>query len=150
MINKLSTLTSLSIDTTWNFICGLFLILIGIFYPVISLIFFAGFLIVLDIITGVWASKKRGEDIDSKKLSRSISKAIMYPFAIILAHLCERFLHEIPFVKGVTFLLIIVEGKSLDENMKDILGFSFFKYIKAFLIDGKKGLFKEMDKKKGK
>ena len=74
----------------------------------------------------------------------------MYPFAIILAHLCERFLTEIPFVKGVTFLLIVVEGKSLDENMKDILGFSFFKYIKAFLIDGKKGLFKEMDKKKHK
>ena len=150
MIAKISNITSISIESLTTFFYGLFLILIGLFYPVISLIFFAGFLIALDIITGVWASKKRGEEFDSKKLSRSISKAIMYPFAIILAHLCERFLTEIPFVKGVTFLLIVVEGKSLDENMKDILGFSFFKYIKAFLIDGKKGLFKEMDKKKGK
>ena len=150
MIAKISNITSISIESLTTFFYGLFLVLIGLFYPVISLIFFAGFLIALDIITGGWASKKRDEVFDSEKLSRSISKAIMYPFAIILAHLCEKFLHEIPFVKGVTFLLIIVEGKSLDENMKDILGFSFFKYIKAFLIDGKKGLFKEMDKKKGK
>lgn len=147
MIQKISDILGLGIETIWSFFYGIFLLFIGMFYPVFSLVFFAGFLIFFDLITGIWASKKRGEEISSKKLSRTIAKVILYPLGIILAYLCEFFLKEIPFIKGVTFLLIITEGKSLDENLKDILGFSFFKYIKAYLIDGKNGLMKEMEKK---
>jgi hypothetical protein len=118
--------------------------------PITELLWFAGFAISLDLLTGIWASKKRKEPFESKKLSRSWAKTILYPLGFIFSHWAESLAPEVPFIKGATYLLIVIEGKSLEENFSDILGFSMMRYIKVFVLKGRKGLIEEFNKDKNK
>jgi len=114
--------------------------------PLKELMLFVGFAIALDFLTGYWASKTRGEKFSSRKAQRSWAKVILYPTGIVFSFCAESFAPEIPFVKGATYLLIIIEGKSLEENFSDILGISMMKYIRAFIFKGKKGVAEIMEK----
>ena len=140
-------ITSIISDEPFNavmFILGA----IGAFLsPITSLLGFAGGLIVVDLITGTWASRTRGEKFDSKKLRKSYAKCIIYPMGIIIGYAAEHFNPEIPFVKGASFLLIVIEGKSFEENASDILGYSLLKYIRTFVFKGRKGVLDLMEEK---
>lgn len=115
--------------------------------PITSLLGFAGGLIAVDLFTGIWASRVRGEKFDSKKLRKSYAKCIIYPLGIIIGYTCEKFHPEIPFVKGASFLLIVIEGKSFEENASTILGYSLMKYIRTFVFKGRKGVIEMMNEK---
>lgn len=104
--------------------------------PIFGLLVFSGVLIFADILTGVWASKKRGEKYSSEKLKKSWSKVVLYPLGIIIGHYAELLVPEIPFVKGAALLLMMIEFKSLEENFSDILGLSLMKYIRALVSKG--------------
>lgn len=145
-MEKILNIIGVTAESFMTFLSGMVIFAIGLFYPVISLIYFAGFLIFLDLVTGIWAAMKRGESFNSKKLSRSWAKILLYPLGIILSYFSEFLLPEIPFIKGCTFLLIVIEGKSLEENFSEILGVPFIKYFRAFILKGKKGLLEEMEK----
>jgi len=114
--------------------------------PLKGLMYFVGFAIALDFATGYWASRKRGEKFSSRKAQRSWAKIILYPMGITFSFCAEYFAPEIPFVKGATYLLIIIEGKSLEENFSEILGFSMMTYIKVYIIKGRKGLLEAIEK----
>jgi len=109
----------------------------GIVLPVVEVLAFAGFMILCDTATGIWAAKRRKELIRSNKLKRVCSKLIVYPLAIIIASWAERILPEIPFIKGAATLLIVIEGKSVLENFNDVLGYNFLKIVQLLITDGR-------------
>lgn len=109
---------------------------IALLSPIKEILIFTGFLISLDILTGIWASKKRGEKYSSDKLKNSWSKIVLYPLGIIFSYYAEMLVPEIPFLKGASLLLIMIEGKSLEENFSDILGLSLMKYIRMYVSKG--------------
>ena len=119
-------------------------IILAFLAPVASLLYFTGFVIFADTITGIWASHRKGEKITSQKLKGILPKILLYPLIIVVAHWSETLIPEIPFVKGATFLLIVLEGKSIEENVSEILGISLFKYIKILVTKGRKGLLEEI------
>ena len=139
----LTTIVSIMTEA-WDFVCYTSIALMAFIAPVTDLLWFAGFVIFIDLVTGSWASIKRGEKFDSKKLQRSWAKIVLYPLGIIFSFCAEAFAPEVPFVKGATYLLIVIEGKSMEENFSSILGFSMMNYIKTFILKGRKGLIEEI------
>ena len=122
----------------------------GILLPVVEILLFTGFVLVVDTITGIWAAKSRGERIHSSKMKRVLSKLLLYPAVIIVASWAEKILPGIPFIDGAAVILISVEGKSILENVSDILGYDFLKLLKAYISDGRKGLLEFKNKKDDK
>ena len=116
--------------------------------PVGEIMFFAGFMVFVDTFTGIWAAKMRGDKITSRKLGRVVSKLVLYPIAIIVAAWCEKLQPGVPFVESATTLLIVVEGKSMIENLTDILGYNFLRIIKGIITDGYKSAMKEKEQLK--
>jgi hypothetical protein len=105
------------------------------FTPVFPVLFGLGFLVLTDFITGMLASRKRGEAITSRKMRPTITKGIGYMAAILVAHTFEKsFMPDLNALKIVSGLIALIELKSLDENLKDLTGKSFFK---QFFKEGK-------------
>lgn len=80
------------------------------------------FLVLFDTITGVYAAYKKGIDINSEKLRRTITKFFVYFMAIITAFIVERELmgESVPLVKLITTGIGTVEGLSILENLNRI------------------------------
>jgi len=129
-------------------IVAMFAFFASLICPISEIILFAGFMVFIDTFTGIWASLTRGDKITSRKLSRVVSKLILYPLALIVAAWCEKLQPGVPFVKSATTLLIVVEGKSMIENLTDILGYNFLRIIKSIITDGYKSAMKEKHKSK--
>jgi hypothetical protein len=65
----------------------------------------------------------------------TITKGIGYMAAILVAHTFEKsFMPDLNALKIVSGLIALIELKSLDENLKDLTGKSFFK---QFFKEGK-------------
>lgn len=82
-----------------------------------------GFLVVGDLITGIWAAVKRGEAFSSAKLRQTITKTLGYQLAIVLSYVTEsQLLPEIPVLKVVAGLIASTELVSALENLASITG----------------------------
>lgn len=88
----------------------------------------AAVLIVMDLILGVWAARKRGEPITSAGLRRTITKLCVYELGVIVAFLGEHFLlsDSIPLIKLAGAAIALVEIKSIVESLNDINGSPVF------------------------
>lgn len=101
------------------------------FSPILAILFTTGALVLTDLFTGVFAAKKRGETIDSKKMSMSISKIIFYFVAIILSRLMEIvFFPFIPIANITAGYIGLVEFKSNFENIATITGVDIWKALR--------------------
>jgi hypothetical protein len=102
--------------------------LVVFFAPTFQILFGIGFLVMTDFITGILASNKRGEKITSKKMRPTIMKGFGYMSAILIAFVIQKiFMQEMEVMKIVSGIIAMIELKSLDENLIDITGKSFFK-----------------------
>lgn len=106
--------------------------------PVQSFLIAVAVLVCADVVTGVWASKKRGEPITSRRASRTISKLIGYPIAILLSHLmATTFFQDVPVLDGVTYAVALfiaaVEFKSNLENISTITGIDLWAQVAQFI-----------------
>lgn len=107
--------------------------LIALFAPIYPAVATIGVLLVFDLIAGVWAARRTGEKITSRKLSMTASKLLLYNMLIISAFLLEKYVLEwVPFVKIATGFLAIVEFKSLSENIGKITGVNVWTAVKAW------------------
>lgn len=87
-------------------------------------------LIILDFITGIWASIKRDQSITSYKMRRTIVKTLAYQGAIIFGFVMETYLlQEMPVVKIIGGLIAVTEAKSFFENLSYISGVDFLSLI---------------------
>lgn len=90
-----------------------------------------GFLVLGDLITGIWAAVKRGETFSSAKLRQTITKTLGYQLAIVLSYVTEsQLMPEIPVLKVVAGLIASTELVSALENLASITGVPLAEAVK--------------------
>lgn len=110
------------------------LAILTILAPIQTAILSVGFLIIVDLITGVIAAFKRGEVIKSDRLKNTAVKMLVYNLLLISSFIAETYLTPwIPFTNIALSFLAIVEVKSLGENFQDITGANFVTYLKSYI-----------------
>jgi hypothetical protein len=99
--------------------------------PIKPVMITVGILILSDLITGIWAAKKRGETITSAALGRTVSKMVVYQTAVVTGFLLQKYLlaDAIPIVNIVGGIIGMVEFKSFIENANTIIEGDIFKEI---------------------
>jgi len=116
------------------------------FAPIKLLLIGALILVILDWITGVRASKKRGVKMKSVSLYRTIVKFKDYSILIMASHLMTKIFFTdagIDFAKVAAGYIAFVEFKSYCENMKIITGNEI--WDKIFEILPNINIFKKKD-----
>jgi phage-related holin len=92
--------------------------LISFILPIKDFLILTTALVILDLITGVVAAKKRGEKIRSRALMRTTIKLLLYYCAILATQGVQVvFAEKIPLSYITAFTIAITELKSLLENV---------------------------------
>lgn len=118
-------------DNMKPWIYNLLLSLLAVFAPIKPLVLTVGALIFADCFTGVWAAKKRGEQVKSAALRRTVSKMVIYQVALLTGFLVEVYMIDslLPISKLVAGAIGMVEFKSILENSTVITGQDLFKSL---------------------
>lgn len=111
--------------------------------PIHFILLLVGAFILADTIAGVWCAKKTGKKITSNRLSKFISKMLVYNAVVILAFaldinlIGEFLLHIVSvnllFTKITAIALIVNECYSIDEKLVNVKGKGIFGYFKQLL-----------------
>lgn len=101
---------------------------LAVFAPIKPLITVAIILVIVDLITGIFAAHKKGEKIDSAGIRRSISKILIYLTALMIGFLTEKFMLDnyLPISKIVASLVGTTEIFSIYENLNVLQGKNIF------------------------
>ena len=92
------------------------------------------FLIVVDFITGSYASFKKKIPIRGSRIGHTISKFFIYNLVILAAFFLEKHIvNEVPFLKIIAGFIAIAEIKSILENYNTIYGINPFKALTNFI-----------------
>jgi hypothetical protein len=126
---------------------------VAVFAPVKALIIVAGVLIFADLITGILAARKKGQEIKSAGLRRTVTKVFVYEAAIMLGFLVEHYMIAdfFPVSKIAAGLISVVEFKSILENLDVINGNPVFRSLIEKLgsvNDAKKVIEQKIEEKK--
>jgi len=117
----------------------LILVFSTFFAPIVTVMCAILVLMLIDLIVGVIASKKRGEKFSSTKLGNSGIKLLLYLIGIITGHLMALyFIPGIPWVNIVAGLIGATEVVSIFENISDVTGTNFIRYIKDTIVKYRK------------
>jgi phage-related holin len=102
-----------------------------VFAPIQGMLGAALALIVLDLITGILASRKRQEPLSSSGLQRTIVKLVVYEVSIAAAFIAQHYLlnDSLPCANIMASFVGITELKSVLENMNDISGQDLLKTV---------------------
>ncbi|MFK7750851.1 MAG: phage holin family protein [Kordia sp.] len=104
--------------------------LLALIAPITSIMLTIAFLIVVDFITGAYASFKNKTPISSERITHTISKFFIYNLVVLSAFLLEKYIvEEIPFQRIITGFIAIAEIKSILENFNKIYGINPFKVL---------------------
>jgi len=111
------------------------LVTLSLLAPIKPLIISCGILIAADMITGMFAAKKRKESINSAEMRRSLTKMVVYQIAIISGFVLEVYMlnNLVPVSKVVAGVIGMVEFKSILENASTIAGQDILKMVMAKL-----------------
>jgi len=101
---------------------------LAVLAPVKAMMIAASVLVLLDFVTGIWASLKTGNAVTSAKMGRTVTKMAVYEVAILSCFLVERYLTEdfFPLSKICAGFVGLVEAKSIIENLNAINGSPVF------------------------
>jgi len=152
ILSELTVLT-MKIKTSLVAVIG---IVMAFLVPIIPLLLIVGGAILLDTIFGIIKAKKLGDPVTSRKMSKIVSKMVLYESAVVLFFCIEKFVlgdiiglfTSIPLIltKLVVTTLLFIEGTSINENYQAISGVSIWGKFKSLLSRGKelKKDFKEL------
>ncbi len=125
------------------FLKQLLLTVIAFLLPIKGILILVGLMILADTITGIYKAKKRGEVINSRRLSDVVSKMFLYQGAIVLFFMIDKYLLgdiigifttvEYLGTKIVALTLVSIEIKSIDENQMAITGVSLWTRFKDLI-----------------
>lgn len=101
--------------------------------PISGLFVATGVLVFADLITGAYASLKKGEAFTSKKLGMTVTKCTWYYLAIVLGHVMEVFTPGIPIGRITAGVIAAVEFKSNLENLQIITGIDFTQVLQDII-----------------
>lgn len=98
--------------------------LAAVFAPAKGMLLTALALIIMDLVLGVWASKKQSIPITSAAFGRTVTKLLVYEVAIALAFLAQHYLMNdvIPAASIVASFVGMTELMSCMENLNIIGG----------------------------
>lgn len=124
------------------------LALLVVFSPIKGMIATVLVIVIVDLITGILAARKRGEGFRSAACRRSVSKFIIYNTAILTAHLIETFLtlDLLPITKIVASIIGITECYSIFENLNSMSDNKLFTGLLKTLGSVNDDLTKKKDK----
>jgi len=98
--------------------------------PIKEYVYLVFGLIILDFITGGYASYRDGEHFTAKKMRRTIEKFFFYSLAIIAAYILQKIIAEgVECPRIVALFIGATELKSIYENISRITGTSIFRSI---------------------
>jgi len=104
--------------------------LLTLLAPVHGIMITMVFLIIVDFITGSYASFKKHMPISGIRIGHTISKFFIYNLVILAAYfLEEHIVNEVPFLKIIAGFIAIAEIKSILENYNKIYGINPFKAL---------------------
>jgi len=107
----------------WSFLTTLFMAAVMFFLPIHSFINLVIALITIDLITGIWASLKRGEPFTASRMAKTVYKFILYALAIIAAYILQLIGNDgVGLPRIVALFVGSIELKSAYENIGKILG----------------------------
>lgn len=114
----------------------------AVFAPIKSVMGVTIALIFCDLITGIWAAKKRKEPITSKGISRTLAKIALYECGLAVSFLVHQYMTGdlLPADKLVAGLIGLVELKSVLENLNTINGAPVFAAIVNKAISAQEAL----------
>lgn len=119
--------------------------IIAFFSPIYYAFLLVIILVIVDTITGIMkAGKSDVEKVESSKMFRFIPKLTFYLLLVIVSHSANLYVdNQIPFVKLAIIGISWIEIKSIDENFREMFGFSFIDKV----LEGIKG-FNDIKKRK--
>jgi len=122
-------------------------VLVVLFAPIQGIMITIGLAILADTVVGIWKSRKLDQQISSRRLSRVISKMLIYQITIILFYMIDKFiLHDITsqffaveylLTKAIALTLASVEVFSIDENIKAVRGSGLMEAFKRLIKKSK-------------
>lgn len=121
----------LSITTNYQGLIAQYLVFF--FAPIGYLIAVVGIMVMFDFIAGIAAAKKRGEKILSGGFYRTFVKYVLYTIGILATRLLEIALKEqikIPFASILAGFILVVEYKSVMENISLATGVNIWDWVK--------------------
>lgn len=110
----------------------IFLFGLAFIAPIQGLLILTWCLLIADMVTGVWAAKKRGEAITSSKMSMTITKIVLYSMALLVTKGAEDVFSILGVVKLTHVagaVIVAVELKSMYENIYQITGIKIWSYV---------------------
>lgn len=131
------------------------------FLPISGIIYLIGFSVLFDTITGVWKSKKKGEEFTSRKFSNVISKILLYEITLLLFYMIDKlimndivltfFSVELMVTKILALVLISIEVISINENYKSVKGIDLWGSLKHLFKRAQEATqdFKKINKNEG-
>lgn len=104
--------------------------------PIAASLMFLGFFVAMDLLTGLIKAHKSPNKITSKGLSQTVTKLVLYYIAIICSHILDTqfftgSLLPAKITQLVTGFIMVVEFKSIIENISQILGLPIWEFIKS-------------------
>lgn len=114
-----------------KFLEGLLASLIAVFAPIKAIILITIALILVDLVSGILAARKKGQLITSAGIRRTVTKTTIYLTAICLGFLVEHYMIDdfMPISKLISGVISLVELKSVLENLDVLNGSPLFKSI---------------------
>lgn len=118
-------------ETISKYLQPLIVSTLAVFAPIKAILLVTIFLVLADLLSGIFAAKKRGEPISSAGLRRTISKFLVYNLAVISGFLVETYMISdlLPISKLIAGVISMVELKSILENLNVINGTDIFKTV---------------------
>ena len=107
----------------------------GFFAPIQMLIVWTAVFVLIDLVSGVWAAKKRGELLTSRKLRKTIDKIAWFSLAIVLAFILDVKIltfAALYLANGTAGLCCGTELYSIFENAYQITGNNVFWMLTQF------------------
>jgi len=139
MLHQQSIVLLMSIKNSCFALLG---ILLAFFAPIAGLVLTVGLLIFSDTILGLYRAHRLGEKITSRKMSRLVSKLVLYEASILLVFMVDHFLlgelvkmlTSVPnFVTNLAAIgLAGIELKSINESLQ-LLGINVWGSLKGML-----------------
>ena len=122
-------------------------VLVVLFAPIQGIMITIGLAILADTVVGIWKSRKLDQQISSRRLSRVISKMLIYQITIILFFMIDKFiLHDLTaniftiewlLTKVIALTLVSIEVFSIDENIRQVRGSGLMEAFKRLIRKSK-------------
>lgn len=107
--------------------------ILGFFVDIQAFIYLVLLLVGIDMVTGIIAATKRKDKINSRRMARTVEKLLLYLLAIISAHAVKVVIMEAaPITYIVTTSIVLVEFKSIIENVESVTDVDIWSKIKQF------------------